>query len=152
MQILILLEISHVDSTKQLRSLLMISSVIRLLSPGQTPLVRGDSREKPCVYVCLSTPANEGTQTHPPTGIQHIAPTLPSFHNAIFVLSQHSQSGLWNCLNMRLRSSCPVLHCVLNLLFLRKKRNILMTAGTNNCYITTSLTSQINIQLYLFYF
>lgn len=49
-------------------------------------------REAP--YVCVHL--YEETWTHPSTGTKkkNSAPTLHSFHNVIFVLSQHSQSGL----------------------------------------------------------
>lgn len=72
---------------------LILSSIIRLQSPGQTPLVGEDSRQRPCVCVsvCLPTPLYEETQTHPPTGTKHIMPTRHFFHGSIFVLSQHSQ-------------------------------------------------------------
>lgn len=76
----------------------MISSIIRLLSPGQTLPVGEDSRERP--RVSLSTPVKEETQAHPSTGTEHRAPTLHSFHNVIFVLSQHSRSGLWSRLDV----------------------------------------------------
>lgn len=107
-------------SIKQPRGLLMITSIMRLLIPGANFTSRGRfQREALCVCVHLY----EETWTHPSTGTKkkNSAATLHSFHNVIFVLSQHSQSGLWSCFDMWLTSCCAMSHRAINLLFLCKK-------------------------------
>ncbi len=71
----------------------------KTIEPGANSTGRGRFQRE-AVCVSLSAPVNEETWTHPSTGTKHSTPTLHSFHNAIFVLSQHSQGGLWSCLDM----------------------------------------------------
>lgn len=76
----------------------MISSIIRLLSPGQTLPVGEDSRERP--RVSLSTPVKEETQAHPSTGTEHRAPTSIPF-TMLYLCSVNTHAAVygvvWTC-------------------------------------------------------
>lgn len=86
---------------KQPRALFNDILYHKTAEPGANSAGRGRfQRKAACVRVSLSAPVNEETQTHPSTGTKHRASTLHSFHNVIFVLGQHSHSGLWSRLEL----------------------------------------------------
>lgn len=135
---------------------LMISSIIRLPSPGQTPLVGEDSSERlwvclccACLYVHLKMRKCRHT-------LHRYKTNHHSFHNAIFVLGQHSQGGSRSCLDMWQRSCCVT--AVINLFFfleIKGWRHLpRVTADKNNSvvinkYLLNHNISSISVQFTL---
>lgn len=137
----------------------MISSIIRLLIPGQTPPVGEDSRERPRVCVCAPVWGNMDTPfyrhkkkkqcTHPPFLSQCYICAQSTFTEWFIELFGHVTDELL----------CNIAPCNKPAFLVWKMvrgDNILWQLVKNNCagksYITTSQTSQSQLIIFRYLF
>lgn len=146
------------DAIKQLSSVLMISSIIRLLSLGQTPPVGVDSRERlhvrVCVFICTCKRRNMDTpcQRHRK---QH---TRPPFLSQCYICAQSTVTEWFmelfgHVTDAELQRNVALCNKPAFLVPKKVRGNhllwqlVITTVRVNVCYIATSQTCQLNLHL-----